>query len=424
MAVSLILYSTVSMAALDLELTQGVDGAIPIAIVPFANQSGAQTISKIIVNDLRNSGHFRIISEKKFPASPHQVNQVNSADWRKLNVDNLVVGEVNQTEQGYEVNFALVNVYGKHQASMQPTVVMSKKIRFNSSNTRTLAHRISDAIYSQLTGKPGVFSTHIAYILQTEKGKNLRYKLVVADIDGYNPQVLLSSKEPIMSPAWAPDSKNIAYVSFEGHRAGVYLQNVATGKRQIVAKFPGINGAPAWSPDGKQMAVVLSKTGYPKIYLYDLANQTLRQLTDGWAIDTEPTFSPDGEDIYFTSNRGGGPQIYRIPVAGGRIERITYRGGYNVTPRLTSDGETLVILHKENGMFMIAKQDLSSGRLELLTDHRRDQSPSLSPNDEMILFATKMGLRQVLGMVSIDGKIRLRLPAQEGEVREPAWSRA
>lgn len=420
---AMISYGQFAQAALDLELTQGVDGAVPMAVIPFSgNSQFNQELTQVIATDLRNSGHFHILDAKKINATPHSQQEINNNYWRGFDLDSLVVGSVEPASDGkFTVKFQLVNLYSdKHNA-----LLLSKHYTTDKNNFRALAHVIADQIFEKLLGKKGVFSTHIAYVLVSgDSIKNRKYNLMVADIDGHNQQPLVTSAEPIMSPTWSPNGKRIAYVSFEAHKASIYVQTVLTGERKKIADFKGINGAPAWSPDGNKMAVVLSKTGFPKIYLLDINTEKLTQITKGWAIDTEPSFSPDGQSLIFTSNRGGGPQIYRVSVARGRPQRISFDGNYNATASYTNDGKSVVMLHKDSGRFCIAVLSLETGMLDILTDSGDNQSPSVAPNDEMVAFATKYRGRQVLGMVSRDAKIRLRLPAQEGDVREPSWSPA
>lgn len=408
-----------SFGALDLELTQGFDGAIPIAIVPFAGDSNDENaLSNVIISDLSYCGRFRVMQKDKMTQLPHAVESVNKSSWQQLGMDNIVVGKVERNGNKIHVVYQLIDIYGKEGVLLDRTFAAEEK------NQRSLAHHISDQIYEQLIGKKGVFSTHIAYVLIQDDGGSLkRYNLVVADADGYNPQKLLVSKEPIMSPRWSSDGKQIAYVSFEGQKASIYVQNVTTGARHIVAAFPGINGAPAWSPDNSKLAMVLSKSGVPKIYVMNLATNQLTQVTDGFSIDTEPRWSPDGKSLIFTSNRSGsGPQIYQVSALGGAIKRLTFNGNYNASGNFTPDGKSIVLLHQEDGVFSIGRIDLANNHFERLTDTTRDQSPSVAPNGDMLLYATRHNGRQVLGMVSIDGRIQLRLPAQEGDVREPAWS--
>jgi TolB protein len=408
-----------SFAALDLELTQGYDGAIPIAVVPFGGESSTNenAIASVIASDLSYCGRFRVMPSSKMTQRPSTVQSVDKSVWQELGMDNLVIGKIERSGQKIHVSYQLIDIYGR------AGVLLDKTFAGNDRDQRSLAHHISDQIYQQLIGKKGFFSTHIAYILVENEGKPTRhYNLVVADADGYNPQKLLSSKEPIMSPRWSSDGRQLAYVSFEGQRSSIYIQNVANGSRHVVASFSGINGAPAWSPDNSKLAVVLSKTGVPKIYVLNLANNQVSPITDGYSIDTEPRWSPDGKNILFTSNRSGGPQIYQVSVWGGAAKRVTFNGNYNASGVYTPDGKSIVLLHQDNGVFSIARLDLGTHQFDILTDTTRDQSPSVAPNGDMLLYATRHEGRQVLGMVSIDGRIQLRLPAQEGEVREPAWS--
>ncbi len=394
-----------SHAELTLELTQGMNQAIPIAIEPFSGTAvsapGGQTVDGIVQKDLNNSGQFQTVAPK---------------EAYYLLKGSVTLGPDNNYSVAVELNSTVASGAGS-------PALFKKIFKVKRSELRQLAHTISDLVYQQLTGVRGVFNTKIAYILrQWPVGAPPTYALEVADVDGYNPQTLLVSSEPLMSPSWSPDGHNIAYVSFENHRAAIYLQNVFNGQRHLVTSFDGINGAPAFAPNGSQMAVVLTRTGNPKIYTLDLKTLKLKQITSGYSIDTEPRWSMDGSYIIFTSDRNGSPQIYRYDFSDGKTRRLTYQGNYNARATLLPNGQSLVLMHRETNSFGIAKMDLTSGTMHVLTDSGVDESPSLAPNGKMVLYATKYQGRGVLAMVSIDGRIKLRLPARAGNVQEPAWS--
>lgn len=402
----------ITYATLELELTQGVDSALPIVILPFFASPGthniADNIRAVISKDLQNSGRFRFVNS--------DTGNLNYDYWRAQKINNILTANIQQVSNtDLKVFFELHDVYGK-------TILFSQQFIISAREARSLAHHISDLIYEKLIGVKGIFSTRLCYILvQRIPGKSPQYKLEVADADGYNPHALLTSSQPIMSPAWSPDGKYIVYVSFENNRSAIYKQEVATGRRQFITKFPGINGAPAWSPDGQKMALVLTSTGDPKIYILDLATNKLTQITTGWSLDTEPSWAPDGKSLVFTSNRSGGPQIYKIDLGDRNIQRLTYAGVYNARPSFSKDGKNLVMLHQDGNVFTVAVQNLDSGRLTILTRSEFDESPSFAPNGSMIVYASNFQGHSVLAEVSVDGRVRLRLPEQNGEVQEPAW---
>lgn len=421
-----------AFATLNIEITQGAQGAIPIAVVPFAGQTDQQApnnVSSVITADLQNSGRFKLMSSGQMRQMPASAAAVDFNYWQKQNINDLVVGSIKSLGgDQYQVSFQLINPYSaKAQAKnaapvWQNSVLLSKSFTVNNSELRGLAHHISDLIYQNLTGVRGIFSTRIAYVIVQRGARANQYTLEASDYDGYNPRTLLRSGQPIMSPAWSPDGRRLAYVSFEDGSSAIYIQDVATGSRQRLPNFPGVNGAPAWSPYNSRLAFVLSKTGYPKIYMMNLATRSVTQLTQGESIDTEPSWAPDGHSIIFTSSRGGGPQIYQLTIPGGSIQRLTYHGNYNATASFTPDGTSIVMLNGAQNNYNVAIQNLQTGQFRLLTNSGWNQSPSIAPNGQMVVYATKVNGRGVLGMVSTDGRVRLMLPARDGNVREPAWS--
>jgi TolB protein len=420
----IIFYLPLTHAYLQIEITQGVDSAIPIAVVPF---EGAQTLPKdlnvsdVITSDLTRSGEFKLFSEKDMAQKPSVASEVEYAYWRNLGQEALVIGEViPMANNRYQVKVSLLDLFQSGTAN--PTPMLYREFTVDMKDLRHLGHHISDLIYQKLTGFPGAFSTRIAYVsLAWQNGKPGQYSLEVADADGFNPQTILKSKEPIMSPAWSPDGKQLAYVSFEKHRAQIYIADVATGQRRLVSSSPGINGAPAFSPDGKKLALVLSNGNVPKIFILDLSNDKLTQVTEGAAIDTEP-FWLDANHLLFTSNRGGQPQIYKVNLSNKKVDRLTFTGDYNARASVTPNGEYMVMIHGNKGRYHIAAQNLRNNHILILTETSMDESPSLAPNGRMVIYGTVHNNKRVLSAVSIDGRVKLLIPTREGDVQEPAWS--
>jgi len=409
-ATCMLLCMTSGVFALDLELTQGMNAAMPIGINSFGSDSQALSLTDVINHDLSFSGQFRIVP-------PAMSGEQSIAYWQRAGADSVLTGRVTPIDSGrYSIHFELLD------SAANGRLLLAKDYQASSSQLRALAHHISDEVYEKLTGEKGVFSTRIAYILVRRDSSSTHYSLEIADMDGSNPRSLLISTQPIMSPTWSPDGTQIAYVSFEKTRAQIYNVTVATGQRRLLTDFPGINGAPAWSPDGRQLAVVLSKGGSPKIYIVELSNGAMKQITFGDAIDTEPRYSPDGRTLLFTSGRGGAPQIYRLSLADLRVSRVSYDGNYNARASYTPNQQNIVMLHREDRQFNIGVQSVVSGRIIPLTDSPMDESPSVAPNGRLVLYATHAGDRGVLAIVSIDGRIKMRLPSRDGDVQEPAWS--
>jgi TolB protein len=394
-------------AALDIEVTGAGEHQTPISIAPFdGEESLDQRISEIVSSDLLRTGLFKLIPADK---APHETKEVKFAAWSK--VEALTIGKAVKLPDGrIEVQFHLLDTVKKNE-------LVALSLSAKNEQVRAIAHRISDSIYAQLTGNPGVFSTRIAYV--NRQGKSNR--LVVADSDGYGEQTLLALNQPIMSPAWSPDGNSLAYVSFEQGRAMVYSQSLLTRKRVLLAALPGSNSAPAWSPDGQQLAVVLTHDGNSQIYLVRTDGSDLRRISSSDTIDTEPTFSPDGRYLLFTSDRGGSAQIYRMSVSGGRAERITFEGSNNFSPRFHPNGKSFVFTHFNEGHFHIAVQDFETRQIQILTPGGWEKKPSFAPNGKLILFATEVQGRGILATVSSDGRVKQKMTPQQGDIREPTW---
>lgn len=383
---------------------------LPIALAPFRGEAQSpQRISAIVQADLERSGQFRSIDAAG--AALDEVSRPDMAQWRQKSADSLVTGSITRLADGrYDIRFRLWDVVRAQDLGGQSFVVSQGDLRL-------VAHRIADFVYEKLTGERGVFSTRIGYV--TKAGG--RYSLWVADADGENAQAALSSPEPIISPAWAPNGTQLAYVSFESRKPVVYVHDVASGRRRLIANFRGSNSAPAWSPDGRQLAVTLTRDGSSQLYTIDANGGEPRRLMQSSGIDTEPVFSGDGRTIYFVSDRGGAPQIYKVGASGGNAERVTFSGNYNISPSVSPDGRWLAYISRVGGAFKLHVMDLGTGAVSAITDTTADENPSFAPNSRLIVYATQQQGREALMTTTLDGKIKARLAGQGGDIREPDW---
>jgi len=414
-------FASSANAQVVIDIISGEVRRTPVAVVPFGweGQSAQMPleIAEVISADLYRSGRFDPKAEEDMLQKPTSGADVDFDDWTILGIEAVVVGSVVQTgDNAYTVQFQLFDPY-------RQTQLVGYRMPASKGTMRRVAHRAADMIYEKLTGIKGVFSTQVAYVSAQKQGDRKLYRLVVADYDGENENVIMESTDPIMSPAWSPDSRRLAYVSFEGSKSSVFVQQLRTGNRIRASSEPGINGAPSFSPDGRKLVVTLGGVdGNLDIYTLDLSSREKKRLTTHRAIDTEGSWSPDGRDIYFTSDRAGGPQIYRVSASGGTPERVTFEGSYNARPRLSPDGDTLALLHNDRGNFRIGVMDLERKDLLILSTGRQDESPSFAPNSDILIYATRASGNGVLETVSADGLIRQRRSSGQADVREPVWS--
>jgi len=421
---TLIFTKMVTAAELNIEITQGVDNPIPIAVVPFSwegTSALSEDIGAVVSADLQQVGEFRALPPGNMLSMPDEAAEVFFRDWRILAQDYLLIGKITHSpgSQLVQVQYEFFDVAREQK-------LIGEVLTGSVDQLRDIAHEISNVVFEQITGTRGAFSTEILYVsAQFVSPELTHYRIEKADYDGHRSQILVESQEPLMSPAWSPDGRQIAYLSFETNLPRIYIQEIATGERRQITDFPGINSSPVWSPDGNKLAMVLSKDGSPDVYVMDLMTNQLTRLTDHPRAETEPSWSADSRSVIFTSDRTGQPQIYQVGITGGFPERLTFDCFYCAKGRFLPDGKNLVHVRRDtrqDNSYSIAIFNIETQRVITLTNTSLDESPSVAPNGSMIMFATKVNGRGILDAVSIDGRVKFRLPSAQGDVREPSWS--
>lgn len=421
----LLLRTPVSFAELSVVITRGNDQATPIAIIPFSLKTNfavneLKEIDDIIAHNLAKSGQFKLLDEANMLSFPTSMDEVYYRDWRILGVRYLVFGTVSKESDGiFLVDYYLLDI-------LQEKLLLKDSTTGFLSDVRSTAHYISDLIYEQVTGIPGIFATQLLYVSVTKAThrKKTNYQLVMADSDGKDSQVMFESNDPLISPDWSPTGREIAYVTFEPGWRVVVRHDIVTNTRSYPVDTEDQSSAPAFSPDGRKLAMAIVRNDNTDIYVYDIANEKLERITTHYRIDTEPSWMPDGSALVFTSNRSGGPQIYRKHLVTGAIDRLTFEGGYNADAKVFPDGQRLAYLHRAEGSsYRVAVLDIASNKSRILARTNYKDSPSVSPNGVMLIYSTKISGRGVLAVTSLDGNMHYQLPDRFGnEVRHPVWA--
>ncbi|SES85458.1 Tol-Pal system beta propeller repeat protein TolB [Thorsellia anophelis] len=414
----LMLFAKIVGAEIRIQISEDVDAARPIAILPFNSVGGGISgldVSNIISADLRNSGKFSPLEAGQFPQNISNVAEIQPALWRSLGVDSIISGQIQPASDGrYTLTYQLIDI-----STGVPNVMMQNQAQIQTQWFRYGVHAVSDEVFEKLTGIKGAFRTKIAYVVKTNTSQ-YSHELRVSDYDGFNEITIHKASQPLMSPSWSPDGTKIAFVSFENGPSAVMLQDTQTGNVRKIASFPRHNGAPAFSPDGTKIAMALSQTGSLNLYVMDVGSGSLRQITNERSNSTEPAWFPDGQTLAFTSDKTGRPQIYRTSLGGGSGQRITFEGNQNQNARISPDGKFMVYITSSGGQQRLVKQTFANNALQFLTNSDLDESPSIAPNGTMVVYSTG-GYASKLGLVSADGRFKTSLPSSGGQIKYPAW---
>jgi TolB protein len=416
---AILLFPTLSYAELFLEITKGSEDPFKVAMIPFeGNSRVSKQLNNIMRNDLIRTGEFAILDEELLLPVKMIEDELVFNDWKLLGMDYLVTGTIVKLNNSLDINYEIYDIHKKRK-------VRSSKVFGIPNQIRQLAHYTSDGIYESITGIKGIAATRLLYVNEIKDSKQISiYKLMLADSDGANEKILLSSSEPIISPSWSPDGKRVAYVSFETGIAKVFIQEISSGKREAVLSKDTQISSPSWSPDGKYLSLTLYQDGNAEIYILRLRDRTLTRMTNQFAIDTESSWSPKGNKILFTSGRSGSPQIYELDLRklNPKAKRISFEGTYNAKASYLPKEEGIIFVHRSNdGLFHIALKYKKENFIRVLTEAKMDESPSVAPNGNMVIYGIKEENLSMLAGFSLSGA-KFKLPASNGEVREPAWS--
>jgi len=415
----LLLIPIMSYGELFLEITKGSEDPYKVAIIPFeGNTRVSKQLNSIVRNDLIRTGEFSILDEELLLPVKIINDELIYSDWKLLGMDYLVTGIITKANNSLDINYEIYDVHKKRK-------VRSSKVFGIPNQIRQLGHYTSDGIYESITGIKGIAATRILYVNEIKDSQlTPTYRLMLADSDGANEKILLSSSEPIISPSWSPDGKSVAYVSFETGMAKVYIQEIASGKREAVLSKETQISSPSWSPDGKYLSLTLYQDGNAEIYILRLRDRTLTRMTNQFAIDTESSWSPKGNKILFTSGRSGSPQIYELDLRklNPKAKRVSFEGTYNAKASYLPNEEGIIFVHRSNdGLFHIALKYKKENFIRVLTEAKMDESPSVAPNGNMVIYGIREKNLSMLAGFSLSGA-KFKLPASNGEVREPAWS--
>ncbi len=101
-------------ASLEIVITEGMDSARPIAVVPFSftgTNKPNQVISQIVAADLMRSGKFNPINAMRMPQQPQNSTQFNAAAWGRTGIEAVVMGTIKETGMDrYTISYELVDV--------------------------------------------------------------------------------------------------------------------------------------------------------------------------------------------------------------------------------------------------------------------------------------------------------------------------
>lgn len=409
---------------LRLTITDGVIEPLPFAVPSFEaeNPEAAQVaadISRLVAGDLTGTGLFREIPSTAFiSAATSFMQPVAYADWRAINAQALIKGAVTVSGQNITVKFRLYDVFSGTE--------LGGGLQFAGtlSGWRRMAHKVSDAAYSRITGEGGYFDSRVVFVAEAGPKDNRAKRLAIMDYDGANVQFLTDSSALVLAPRFSPSGDRVLYTSYESGFPRINVLDVASvGRRQLETAEGEMAFSPRFSRDGGQVIYSLANGGNTDLYRTDLGSGTHTRLTSAPSIETAPSFSPDGSQIVFESDRSGAPQMYIMSANGGDAQRISFGEGRYGTPVWSPRGDLIAFTKQNAGRFHIGVMRTDGSEERLLTASPLDEGPTWSPNGRVIMFFREtLGANGTSSLYSVDVSGRnLQAVAVQGGASDPTW---
>lgn len=424
----LILFTALSAPAwgkVYIDLAAPSQSALPVAVQEFRDlgPSGqdkalSDSIKKelydAIVTDLKFSGFFKVIDPKANIEDPLRSGLTESEtdfkSWRAIGADALVKG-------GFLLEGDKLTVEIRFFDCVTEKLVTGKKFAGSSRNPRRIIHFFSDAVYGELTGKKGVFTSKLLFV----SGSGGNKEIYVSDYDGKNATKLTRNRSINLAPKWSPDGQKMLYVSYKRGTPAMYSLDLTTGKDEALSSKPGINIGGAYSPDGSRVALTLSSERSPELYVLDLQSKEYKKLTDNNGIDVSPSWSPDGLKLAYVSDTAGNPHIHVIDLSTGNSKRITFKGKYNSSPSWSPDGRHIAFARSDSGRFNIWVVGPGGEGLTQLTFEGDNRNPSWSPDGRYIVYSSSERGGS-LKIMRLDGTGVMKLDTGIKGEKAPAWS--
>lgn len=205
------------------------------------------------------------------------------------------------------------------------------------------------------------------------------------------------------SAVFAPDGREIAYISDESGKHAVYLVELSGfavhellgfDKSITVESIHTEGNGLSFSPDGRWIIFAGSRQQQDYLYVCSRDGKTLREIDTHTETVASPVFGGDGDTVFFSAMRDGFRDLYAISISSGKRTQLTADPADQIDAAPSPDGKSLVFaMERKNPAgrteFDLCRMDMATKEQSFLTSLPGDERyPAFSSDGKDLYFTS------------------------------------